>query len=291
MWGETYAREDVLARLRDELAGEASLRICHDRSGTVLGFCWAQLLDAAAVMRAVDTIKFYQSMALPDLPDRIDALLAGTRVLYVHDLGIARSARSRVPLTQLIYPVLADVARRTGHGRVLFWTMPETRVSTLARRARFVECPMPNGMRFHLGEFRAHHDGNGLWAALDGDGGHGGGRPRRPRQAVRAIANAGRRDAVRYNRRGLGPVDRERLGPRPMSFACVPARARGSLRERGPQDASRGATTSARAASGGPSMHGPAVRSGAASEMASGCRLGLTRDRSADVTQGPTAPA
>jgi len=170
VWGETYAREDVLARLRDELAGEASLRICHDRSGTVLGFCWAQLLDAAAVMRAVDTIKFYQSMALPDLPDRIDALLSGTPVLYVHDLGIARSARSRVPLTQLIYPVLADVARRTGHGRVLFWTMPETRVSTLARRARFVECPMPNGMRFHLGEFRAHHDGNVLglrWMATE----------------------------------------------------------------------------------------------------------------------------
>ena len=170
VWGETYAREDVLARLRDELAGEASLRICHDRSGHVLGFCWAQLLDAAAVMRAVDTIKFYQSMALPDLPDRIDALLSGTRVLYVHDLGIARSARSRVPLTQLIYPVLADIARRTGHGRVLFWTMPETRVSTLARRARFVECPMPNGMRFHLGEFRAHHDGTGhglRWMATE----------------------------------------------------------------------------------------------------------------------------
>ena len=170
VWGETYSREDVLAKLRDELAGEASLRICHDRSGHVLGFCWAQLLDAAAVMRAVDTIKFYQSMALPDLPDRIDALLSGTRVLYVHDLGIARSARSRVPLTQLIYPVLADAARRTGHGRVLFWSMPETRVSTLARRARFVECPMPNGMRFHLGEFRAHHEGNGLglrWMATE----------------------------------------------------------------------------------------------------------------------------
>jgi len=162
VWGETYSRDDVLAKLRDDLAGEASLRICHDRSGHVLGFCWAQLLDAAEVTRAVDTIKFYQSMALPDLPDRIAALLSGTRVLYVHDLGIARSARSRVPLTQLIYPVLADVAGRTGHGRVLFWSMPETRVSTLARRARFVECPMPNGMRFHLGEFRAHHDGHVL---------------------------------------------------------------------------------------------------------------------------------
>ena len=95
VWGETYAREDVLAKLRDELAREASLRICHDR-GRVLGFCWAQLLDAAQVMRAVDTIKFYQSMALPDLPDRIAALLSGTPVLYVHDLGIARSARNRV---------------------------------------------------------------------------------------------------------------------------------------------------------------------------------------------------
>ncbi len=115
VWGETYSRDDVLAKLRDELAGEASLRICHDRSGTVLGFCWAQLLGAAEVMRAVDTIKFYQSIALPDLPDRIDALLSGTRVLYVHDLGIARSARGRIPLTQLIYPVLADVAGRTGH--------------------------------------------------------------------------------------------------------------------------------------------------------------------------------
>jgi len=123
-------------------------------------------------------------------------LLSGTRVLYVHDLGITPSARSRLPLTQLIYPVLADVARRTGHGRVLFWTMPETRVSSLARRARFVECPMPNGMRFHLGEFRAYHEGNvrGLrWmatedtaAAVHADQTRGAG-----------IANAGRRDTVR----------------------------------------------------------------------------------------------
>jgi hypothetical protein len=121
VWGETYSREDVLARLRDELAGEASLRICQDRSGTVLGFCWAQQLDAAQVVRAVETIKFYRAIALPDLPERIDALLDGTRVLYVHELGVARSARSRVPLTQLIYPVLADLAGRTGQGRVLFW--------------------------------------------------------------------------------------------------------------------------------------------------------------------------
>jgi hypothetical protein len=54
VWGETYSRDDVLAKLRDELAGEASLRVCHDRSGKALGFCWAQLLGAASVMRAVD---------------------------------------------------------------------------------------------------------------------------------------------------------------------------------------------------------------------------------------------
>jgi len=171
VWGEAYSRDDVLAKLRDELAGEASLRICHDRSGNVLGFCWAQLLGAAEVMRAVDSIKFYRSIALPDLRDRIEALLAGTRVLYVHDLGIASSARGRIPLTQLIYPVLADLAGRTGNGRVLFWSMPDTLVSVLARRGRFAECPMPNGMSFHLGEFRAHHaDGVvGLrWMAMKG---------------------------------------------------------------------------------------------------------------------------
>jgi len=186
VWGETYSRDDVLTKLRDELGGEASLRICHDRSGNVFGFCWAQLLDAAAVMRAVDTIKFYHSIALPDLPDRIDALLSGTRVLYVHDLGVARSARGRVPLTQLIYPVLTDVGSRTGNGRVLFWSMPDPLVSTLARRARFAECPMPNGMSFHLGEFRAHYEDDVLglrWMATEGTVcGHS----LRPRRAVRA---------------------------------------------------------------------------------------------------------
>jgi hypothetical protein len=34
-------------------------------------------------------------MALPDLPDRIDALLAGRPVLYVHDRSRAREAECR----------------------------------------------------------------------------------------------------------------------------------------------------------------------------------------------------
>src|SRR5215471_8413164 len=67
VWSETYSRDDLLAKLRDELAGEASLRICHDRCGHVLGFCWAQLLGPTDVMRAVESIKFYQSIARPDL--------------------------------------------------------------------------------------------------------------------------------------------------------------------------------------------------------------------------------
>src|SRR5215510_14927704 len=76
VWSETYTLDDVLAKLRAELAGEASLRICHDRCGHVLGFCWAQLLGAAEVMRAVETIKFYRAIALLDLPGRIEGLLA-----------------------------------------------------------------------------------------------------------------------------------------------------------------------------------------------------------------------
>jgi hypothetical protein len=128
----------------------------------VLGFCWAQLLDAAQVMRAVDTIKFYQSIALPDLSDRIETLLAGRRVLYVHELGIVRAARGRIPLSKLIYPVLADLVGRIGNGRVLFWSMPDTLVSVLARRGRFAEYPMPNGMSFHIGEFHAHHADGGV---------------------------------------------------------------------------------------------------------------------------------
>jgi hypothetical protein len=40
--------------------------------------------------------------------------------------------------------VLADLVGRTGNGRVLFWSMPDTLVSILARRGRFAEYPMPN---------------------------------------------------------------------------------------------------------------------------------------------------
>jgi hypothetical protein len=53
------------------------------------------------------------------------------------------------------------------------------------------------GMSFHLGEFRTHHTGGGVglrWIREEGNGVPPA--PLQPRERCRAVARAGRRDAV-----------------------------------------------------------------------------------------------
>jgi hypothetical protein len=154
VWAETYTDAEVWRKLKAELAGRASLRVCVDaRTGAVVAFFWAQLCSAESIVRALGTIKYSQSLATPALVPTLEDAIGEREVIYVHDLGIRKAWRGRIWLTHLIGPVLWEVCARSGNGRVLFWSVPGTQVAAFARRAGFEEVLVTNGMHFHLGEF------------------------------------------------------------------------------------------------------------------------------------------
>jgi hypothetical protein len=154
VWGETYTDAQVWRKLKDELAGRASLRVCVDpANGEVVAFFWAQLCTPDDILRAIGTIKYSESLATPALLANLRQAIGEREVIYVHDLGIVEEYRGRIWMTHLIGPPLYEVAARSGNGRVLFWSVPGTQVAAFARRAGFDEVLVTDGMHFHLGEF------------------------------------------------------------------------------------------------------------------------------------------
>lgn len=162
VWAEIYSDAEVRQKLKDELAGRASLRVCVDPAhGAVVAFFWAQLCSAKEVLRAIATIKYSESFATPDLFAELQAVIGKREVIYVHDFGILEEYRGRIWLTHLVGPPLWGVAGRSGNGRVLFWSVPGTQVAAFTRRAGFREVLATSGMHFHLGEFS-------VWSPCDG---------------------------------------------------------------------------------------------------------------------------
>jgi hypothetical protein len=163
VWAETYSDADVWRKLKAELAGRASLRVCVDpASGAVVAFFWAQLCRPEEILRAIGTIKYSESLATPALLANLREAIGDRQVIYVHDLGIREEYRGRIWLTHMIGPPLWEVAARSGNGQVLFWSVPGTQVAAFARRAGFGEVLVTQGMHFHLGEFSVGRPCDGM---------------------------------------------------------------------------------------------------------------------------------
>lgn len=150
-WAEHYTDEDVLEKLKNELTGQARLRMCMDAAGDVAGFCWAQALCVNEIAGAINRIKYYQSIGAPDVISNLRRQLGDRQVIYLHELGIDSRYRGRIPLTQLIYPVLYGLAKRTGVETVLFWSVGDTKISRLAKRAMFERTLVLGDMHFYCG--------------------------------------------------------------------------------------------------------------------------------------------
>jgi hypothetical protein len=163
VWAETYTDEEVWQKLRDQLDGRASLRVCVDpATEDVVAFFWAQLCKKEDILRAVATIKYSESLATPELLASLHEAIGEREVIYVHELGILKEYRGRIWLTHLIGPPLWEVAARSGNGHVLFWSVPGTQVAAFARRGGFREVLVTHGMHFHLGEFSVFRPCDGL---------------------------------------------------------------------------------------------------------------------------------
>ena len=154
-WAEHYTEDDVCRKLQDELSGCSNLRIFVDENDAlnVAAFFWAQLRRAEDIVRAVATIKSSAHLATSGLTQQIRDTIGDQPVIYVHDFGIQKKYRGKIWLTHLIGPVLWDIGRRSGVGKVLFWSVPGTQVDLFAVREGFKQVLVVGDMHFHLGEF------------------------------------------------------------------------------------------------------------------------------------------
>lgn len=153
VWAEDYSYEEVDQKLKNELAGDAYLRIVMDekQQNQVAAFCWAQLLNADEILTSIRSIQYYQTLGEPDLSKPLTDVIGDESVLYLHDLAIIHEYRGKVNLRKLILPVLQDIARRTGVCKLFFWSVEGTRISSLANRAGIDLVTTSNGIQFFSG--------------------------------------------------------------------------------------------------------------------------------------------
>jgi len=152
-WAENYSYEEIYNNLSHELSKPAHLRLCIDsrEENEVVGFCWAQLLSLKDICQTINTVQHYNNLGTPDIFKPLNDVLNNEPMIYCHDLGIKRDLRGKLSLNKIIYPTLASVSKQTGVNKVLFWTIANTHVSALAKRAGFDLILLHSGMQFYSG--------------------------------------------------------------------------------------------------------------------------------------------
>ena len=152
VWAENYSVKDVDNKLKNELAGDAYLRmVMEEKQNQIAAFCWAQLLNANEILTSIRSIQFYQTLGEPDLSQPLLDIIGDESVLYIHDLAIMQEYRGQINLRKLILPVLQNIAICTGINKVFFWSIEGTRISSLANRAGIDLATTSNGIQFFCG--------------------------------------------------------------------------------------------------------------------------------------------
>jgi hypothetical protein len=155
VWNENYSYNDVLEKIEAEMAGAAGLRLCLSQNDEVIGFCWAQRLTAERVCSAVGSIQFIGRIGRgPDveIERKLQDVVGEEPVVYLHDLGVRRQYRGKVPLIDLMVPVLEKVCQRAGTRRLCFWSVSQTCVGKLADKAGIDTVFCVGDMQFFIGE-------------------------------------------------------------------------------------------------------------------------------------------
>jgi len=154
VWNEQYSIEDVLEKLEHELSGCAIMRLCIDNiTNEVIGFCWAQLLNGNQIITAIQSIHFYQKYRTEKIDESLRTLIGDESSIYVHDLGINKSYRGKIPLEQLICPVVEKLATLAQTRNLVFWSVTDTCIAWLAKKVGINIALTLGKMQFFEGEF------------------------------------------------------------------------------------------------------------------------------------------
>jgi len=156
VWAENYTTEEVHYRLKNELAGEALLRLCLNEEDEVIAFAWVQCLDKTDIMNSIESIDYYQEIGSPNISKILDEHVGEEEILYLHDLGVKKEFRGEVSLRKLLCPLVSELSKQSGHHKLFFWTIEKTKISILAKYIGFKKVAKLQDIQFFMGDINAN---------------------------------------------------------------------------------------------------------------------------------------
>jgi sterol desaturase/sphingolipid hydroxylase (fatty acid hydroxylase superfamily) len=156
VWNESYTTQEVHERLKEELQGEALLRLCLNFEDEVIAFAWVQVLDKKKIYKAIHAIAYYQEIGSPNISKILDEYVAKEEILYLHDLGVKKECRGEVSLRKLLCPLISELAKSSGHDKLFFWTIEKTKISILAKYIGFKKVAKLGDIQFFMGNLNSN---------------------------------------------------------------------------------------------------------------------------------------
>jgi sterol desaturase/sphingolipid hydroxylase (fatty acid hydroxylase superfamily) len=156
VWNESYTTQEVHERLKEELEGEALLRLCLNSEDEVIAFAWVQVLDKQQILKAIESIEYYQEIGSPNISKILDKSVGEEEILYLHDLGVKKECRGEVSLRKLLCPLVSELGERIGHDKLFFWTIEKTKISILAKYIGFKKVAKLGDIQFFMGNLNSN---------------------------------------------------------------------------------------------------------------------------------------
>jgi len=153
IWDEFYSVGEIITKLKHELAGDCSMRVCIDTDqNRVVGFCWAQSLSKKQIFQCMEEVKYVDGVALGEVEQYLEHILGSDAAVYLQDLGIDKHYRQSIPLDTLILPPIKSTALQSNNNKLLFWSVAETCIAHLSEKAGIKPFFQQDNMLFFCGD-------------------------------------------------------------------------------------------------------------------------------------------
>ena len=153
IWDEFYSVGEIIAKLKYELAGDCSMRVCIDTDhNRVVGFCWAQSLSKEEIFQCMEEVKYVEGAVPGEVEHHLETILGRDSAVYLQDLGIDKHYRQSIPLEALILPPIKSTALQSNNHKLLFWSVAETCIAHLSEKVGIKPFFQQGNMLFFCGE-------------------------------------------------------------------------------------------------------------------------------------------
>ncbi len=130
-WGEDWTENEVLAKLKRELAGDNSFLVlmCGNEKFPVVGFSWGSMIPVKTLEKRVEGALTEKPVGLEEL---LQERVVGEQIVYFDEFAILRQFRTGLePIRFLLRPGL-ELGWTCGVHQTMFWSTPRSNIVPLA---------------------------------------------------------------------------------------------------------------------------------------------------------------